>query len=640
MKSKSVVVIALAVLAACTDRAGAPTMSVPANPQPSRVADWTARPDWKAYWRSESTLWVWDNTPEMGMITQTGALDEIDKMHTGLGVRIVRYRVNWKEYVQEEARDPACELVTFDGGDPSCTTAAVAHFVYWTKQRGMEPLLVVYNPPDGYTAGANTAHFVSFMQRLVTRFRGQVRFWQIWNEPDAGYGFDAVPFFGTKAEACSGNRYNMGYRYGQFMQSVYPAIKHADPGAWVLSAGMTGQEGWATDDTGRTEREGPYCDEKKQHVASALGNWTFLRGMYASGAAASFDFLALHDYGLPTDFRFGPKGHYLNQLLGEVGDSNRPVWVTEMGTSAHITSDHGRLLDAAQRASWRGTFDQQHRDWFVNAINTNRTERNYHKVFPYALQDSLGGRFYGPTAAQDFRDADAPNYGHGLFRFTPESGYKQPNLNDPRPAFAYLAGEANANRTAANIDASGGRNGAIQVPMYARVPAVHNFRYVGEPSANGTSQVEISLNAGTLVPTVVPVIIPVAFQVSQEGGAWSGEAFTGQTAGTAGSGAINGLRVRNGELPADIAICYTIGFRGTAAWEPEACNGAYAGGSGSGPLQAVTMRLIDPQNRGWSICYSAYVEGAGWTYPRQCDGWNAGWAGATLQAIRVWITRN
>jgi hypothetical protein len=119
--------------------------------------------------------------------------------------------------------------------------------------------------------------------------------------------------------------------YGELLRVAYSAVKSADPGAVVVSAGLA--------PTG-------YNDG-----VNAINDRLFLRGLYAAGLAANSDAVGAHpkgwanppdsvccsaSIGVTTHYQ-DPSFYFLNtlndyrQIMVENNDSSTPIWATEFG---------------------------------------------------------------------------------------------------------------------------------------------------------------------------------------------------------------------------------------------------------------------------------------------------------------------
>ncbi len=181
---------------------------------------------------------------------------------------------------------------------------------------------VAFGPPD------DIRDYGDFVEAFVRRYRGKVRFIQVWNEPNA------FPEWG--------NRPVNAQEYVALLREAYTRAKAANPDVVVLSAALAPTLG--TGD-GRAESD-----------------LTFLEKMYEAGAGRYFDILAAQAYGLwtgPGDRRVSPERtnfsrvRLVREIMVRHGDAAKPVWLTELGWNA-LPEDfpgpatHGRVTRAQQ----------------------------------------------------------------------------------------------------------------------------------------------------------------------------------------------------------------------------------------------------------------------------------------------------
>ena len=577
--------------AACTDEL--PLASRPEPGAPRHTAFYQP-PNWRAHWQSGSELWVYDKTPELALNSHLATYEIIGREVSAapdLGMRLMRTVLYWKE-----ADPDADEVLDTTNGSYLWT---IKEKMRIAREQNVELLMVVHGqwvagPQSGQIlpyypatdfAGFN-ARYANFLQKVVD-YLPDVKYWQIWNEQDAGD-------WGEPWRArYNPTWYGMGEGYAKTLRHIYPIFRDHNPRRWMVMGGLT------------------------------MANPTFVQGMYNEfarvGKPYPLDIMAMHGYGDTPSQGEGPfnKVNSLTAIMAQYGDQNRPIWVTETGTSGAIYyENHG----APSSASVYDTHQAQ----YYRLLGDNLYSSAVTKVFGYSLYTDNGGEPPAWTTPGD----DPANYNLSLLR----RGILTQSI--PRPAYDSLHARRSVTEAAWNHAPV---TGDVAINTFAEVPRDQPFEY----APNDETMYIKGLSVGTLDPTRVPMIIPVVFSVSQQGGTWSGSGWTGHVRGTPENGAVNGFRMVNGELPPDVSVCYTLGFRPATSWEPEACNGAESGGpSETRVLQAITMRVQDPQQRGWSICYQAYIQGAGWTYPEACDGALAGWGGATIQAIRVHVHRN
>jgi len=165
-----------------------------------------------------------------------------------------------------------------------------------------------------------------------TTLRGSVTAWEIWNEPNHG------PFAQPKPSID---------RYSALLIAAYPAIKAADPGATVVTGGLSP----APDAADGTE----------------IAPTTFLAGLYARGARGYFDAVGHHPYSYPYNPLGGQSWNAftqtasLYQIMTNNSDSAKKIWGTEAG--APTGTDAGRSVSEAQQAQFVSDY---YRGWSTN----------------------------------------------------------------------------------------------------------------------------------------------------------------------------------------------------------------------------------------------------------------------------------
>jgi len=117
------------------------------------------------------------------------------------------------------------------------------------------------NGPPG-----NYQDYADFLYAMASRYKGRIRAYQIWNEPNLNV---------AGRSEWGGRPPNPG-EYTALLRVAYQAIKQADPNAMVISAGLSPTSRW--DD-------------------QAMPDVEFLKGMYAAGAKPYFDVLGAHGAG-------------------------------------------------------------------------------------------------------------------------------------------------------------------------------------------------------------------------------------------------------------------------------------------------------------------------------------------------------
>ena len=190
------------------------------------------------------------------------------------------------------------------------------------------------------------ANFANFLTELVTRYRGQVAAYEIWNEPNLNYEW--------------GNQQPDPAAYTEMLKTAYTAIKSVDPAALVISGGL------ATTGNGSL---------------TAYGDLDFLQGMYDAGAQGYFDALGSHPYayGL-SPAESNPDGLSLDRVVDQHelmvtnGDADTPIWATEVGWVLRTHWDLGEhasigVSEAQQAQYLTQAYAIAQKDWpFVQAM--------------------------------------------------------------------------------------------------------------------------------------------------------------------------------------------------------------------------------------------------------------------------------
>ncbi len=130
-------------------------------------------------------------------------------------------------------------------------------------------------PPD------NLQDFADFCRAVAERYRGRVDAYQIWNEPNL-----AREWGGQTPDPA---------RYVEMLKLAYSAIKSVDPGAIVITAGLT--------PTGTQPPE-------------AMPDDVYLRAMYQAGMKGYYDMLGLHAAGFLAPPEMDPAEVAANEAYG------------------------------------------------------------------------------------------------------------------------------------------------------------------------------------------------------------------------------------------------------------------------------------------------------------------------------------
>lgn len=190
----------------------------------------------------------------------------------------------------------------------------------------------------------NPQDFGDFCHVLADRYQGQVRAYQVWNEPNL-----AREWGGGVPDPAG---------YVELLRVCYIGIKTADPAALVISAGLS--------PTGNGPPE-------------AMPDADYLAGMYEAGAAPYFDLLGVHAPGFLYPPEISPEevarkhdGHRffcfrhvedMREIMVRYGDGDKQVAVLEMGwTSDPVHPNY----------AWFAVTEEQKADYLVRAFRYAR----------------------------------------------------------------------------------------------------------------------------------------------------------------------------------------------------------------------------------------------------------------------------
>jgi hypothetical protein len=210
---------------------------------------------------------------------------------------------------------------------------------------GLEIIARLDNPPawsravgnaEGWTMAPpdNLYDYGDYVYAVVSRYRGQIRYYQIWNEPNIYPEWGDQP---VNPEA-----------YVELLRIAYQRAKEADPDCVVIAAGLA-----------QTTELGP----------RNLSDLDFLERMYDAGAGEYFDVMGAMVYGLwtgPLDRRVSEartnfaRVELIRQLMVRHGDADKPIWATEVGWSAVPEGFAGAAVYGLRARRARMAMDGRH----------------------------------------------------------------------------------------------------------------------------------------------------------------------------------------------------------------------------------------------------------------------------------------
>ncbi|MEO6456913.1 MAG: hypothetical protein ABIO92_01365, partial [Chloroflexia bacterium] len=150
---------------------------------------------------------------------------------------------------------------------------------------------------------ARNEDYGDFVEAVVSRYKGKIKYFQIWNEPNLYGEWGGHPVSPKE--------------YTALLKEAYTRAKKANPEAVILSAALA---------------------PTAENSVANLNDLLFLEGMYREGAAPYFDILSTMLYGLgqpPTERRTDLKRLnfsrpvLLRHVMEQFGDTETPIWISE-----------------------------------------------------------------------------------------------------------------------------------------------------------------------------------------------------------------------------------------------------------------------------------------------------------------------
>jgi hypothetical protein len=206
-----------------------------------------------------------------------------------------------------------------------------------------------------------------YVSTITQRYRGTVRLWEVWNEPDLD-GF----FNGTTDE------------YIRMLRSAYAEVKRSDPASIVLSGGFAtvAQHG------GRSRN--PDLQERVLKEASDV-----------------FDVHAYHGHGTFAHFRSGVEGELAR--IRAAMPNRRPLYFNETALSSTRTGEEAQAWALVKKLSFaRATgaigytwYDLRNDGWDPDdhEHNYGMMQRDFHPKAVYAASMELNRRMTGTAVA-------------------------------------------------------------------------------------------------------------------------------------------------------------------------------------------------------------------------------------------------
>lgn len=244
-------------------------------------------------WKLRKTLQM-ARDAGLGWAKQQFSWEEIEPAHKGEFFDERTRRSSWEKYdrIVDLCEEYGLQIIARLDRPPD-----------WTR----EDNTYKERPPDNYE------DYGDFVYAFVDRYRGRVRYVQIWNEPNI------FPEWGNRPVDPAG--------YVDLLRVAYRRAKEADPNVYVLSAPLAITLGQVHPEPGKW---------------ISMNDIQFLEEMYQAGAKEYFDILSANAFGLgsppeepgePEVLNF-QRLLFLRQIMEQYGDANKPIWINEYGWNA------------------------------------------------------------------------------------------------------------------------------------------------------------------------------------------------------------------------------------------------------------------------------------------------------------------
>ncbi|MEE8637831.1 MAG: family 1 glycosylhydrolase [Candidatus Margulisiibacteriota bacterium] len=224
-------------------------------------------------------------------------LDRTIQMMSEIGVQFVRFDFDWKD-IEPENED-------FD-------FSKYENIIAKLKEKNIKILGILTLRPGGSWSDPTTGdeqeidHFADFAYNTVKHFKTDVKFWEIWNEPNNDFFWEDPSFV----------------NYTKLLRAAYGAVKQADPDAVVILGGIVGDG-----------VEEAYLEDGVVRIVYGRGG--FLAGIYANLGRNYFDVAAIHPYPFAKDIdstaSLVTAINTAKMIMTLQGDYSKQLWLTELG---------------------------------------------------------------------------------------------------------------------------------------------------------------------------------------------------------------------------------------------------------------------------------------------------------------------
>jgi hypothetical protein len=286
------------------------------------------------------------------------------------GITVTRIGISWADIERQRGRydwaetDRLVDFLRAHGLELLacfCTTPRWAwgvgeEVVQLFQQRGCAHLLGVLPPDRKFWSD-----YRQYCQAVARHFRGRVRLYEFWNEPD-GMGMPLVVYDqeGHPKDIRWGGDPTL---YAELLRLTYQSLKAGDPHCRVAVGGLDGRP-----------------------------RLSFLQGLYAAGGQRYFDALCVHPYPYRSEDLAWDWVDALREVMVSHGDAHKPIWITEYGWSSVPAGQFGATEYGQARLLAQSILAMRQRPFIqlatYHTLNDWRTdEANPASVCPMGLCD-------------------------------------------------------------------------------------------------------------------------------------------------------------------------------------------------------------------------------------------------------------
>lgn len=297
-----------------------------------------------------ANVWPWGANTFLDLEVETWKRRQTLDMVRDAGIRWIKQHAPWAD-IETPARGQF-----FDAASRRSTWQKYDEIVDLAEEAGVEIIARIDRAP-AWARGSqpiptappvDLEDYGRFLTEFATRYRGRVRHFQVWNEPNLAHEWGGLP---PQPDA-----------YGRLLRVANLAIKSVDDENVVIAAPMA-----AT----------------LENSPRAMDEIRFLRRLYDGGAGDHLDVQAANAFGLehPPDAPPDPdilnfrRVEFVRELMIEFGLRNRPIWFNEYGWNASPADM------TPEKLVWRRVPEETQAQWTVDGVRYALTHWPWAGVF-------------------------------------------------------------------------------------------------------------------------------------------------------------------------------------------------------------------------------------------------------------------